>query len=58
MQEGQSKSCGNCVFFDYTNSQKNNQKKVPLANLAWGKCVKKNELWYKTQTCDEYETKE
>jgi hypothetical protein len=52
------KSCGNCVFFDYSHHQKMNAKKHHLETLSWGICTKKNnEPFYKKQVCDEHKSK-
>lgn len=57
MQNEKSKLCGNCVFLEYTNTQKRHadKHKVDINRTSWGFCRKNGQNFYKTQTCEKHE---
>jgi len=60
MQVEQSKSCGNCVFLQYTPAQIRNAEiwKKDVNKSVWGYCPKNGNNFYKNQTCEKHEPKE
>lgn len=59
MQIEQSKSCGNCVFLQYTQAQIRNAErwKKNVNTSTWGYCPKNGTNFYKHQTCEKHEHK-
>lgn len=57
MQTDQSKSCGNCIFLENTNTQIRHAKKhnESLERTIWGFCRKVSENMYKKEICDKHE---
>ena len=59
MQKEQLKSCGNCVFLQYTETQKKHAEKhkADINKTLWGFCPKQITNVYKKEICEKHEPK-